>query len=134
MEGISNNSCAFYFTEWANGGSVEVDWNTVGKPSTKNEDEHSTTSVLKNVMRKVSSNRSFAKDDASGEISHPSVSEPLTPEKYVTETIANHIGFGENLLEIVYPGKYKIDQVQKRYISLSKPLMSMKSRVIRHIY
>ena len=33
------------------------------------------------------------------------VDEPLTPEKFVTDTVGNHIGFGENLLEIVYPGK-----------------------------
>ncbi len=32
------------------------------------------------------------------------VDEPLTPEKFVTDTVGNHIGFGENLLEIVYPG------------------------------
>ena len=31
-----------------------------------------------------------------------------TKDGFVTESVAMHIGFGENLLEIVYPGKRQV--------------------------
>ena len=73
----------------------------VGKPSSKNKDAR--TNVFKTVLNKVSRNISVLDDDTNDEISRIYASEPITPEKYVTKTIASHIGFGENLLEIVYP-------------------------------
>ena len=92
--------------------------------------------MLRNVMRKVSSTKDVL-DDINDEVYEMSTTqmpaEPQTPVKYVTDNIANHIGFGENLLEIVYPGA---SLNANSYISMSINLMvpQMFSSVARHIH
>jgi hypothetical protein len=98
---------------------VCVDWNKVGKPSRRhshhnenscNESRGTTLrQSMMNILRKVKSQDFSVTEDPPEEIkspvSNPWADEPLTPEKFVTDTVYNHIGFGENLLEIVYPGE-----------------------------
>eukprot|EP00551_Chaetoceros_affinis_P007768 CAMPEP_0203671310 /NCGR_PEP_ID=MMETSP0090-20130426/7133_1 /ASSEMBLY_ACC=CAM_ASM_001088 /TAXON_ID=426623 /ORGANISM="Chaetoceros affinis, Strain CCMP159" /LENGTH=1131 /DNA_ID=CAMNT_0050536351 /DNA_START=81 /DNA_END=3473 /DNA_ORIENTATION=+ len=100
--------------EWANGASVELDWNKVGKPSKHgsyiNEGDQVTT--LQSMMKKL---RGLSSKEIDTSIDSDTTKDnkmigsnhlldgPLTPEKFVTPTVGNHIGFGENLLEIVYP-------------------------------
>ena len=98
--------------EWANGASVDVDWNKIGKVAKRytrvNEsryDDNQSRNLRQNMMN-ILSKVSSKYTGKESEINIPSwTDEPLTPEKFVTETIDNHISFGENLLEIVYPGK-----------------------------
>lgn len=98
--------------EWANGASVAlcVDWNKVGNQlNQSNMDKIDRRAKLRDTMRNILSKvKSVDSDEESGihadVTDTPWSGEPLSPEKFVTEAIGNHIGFGENLLEIVYPG------------------------------
>ena len=87
-------------------------------------------------MRKVSSTKGLL-DDINDEVYEMSTTqipaEPQTPEKYVTDNIANHIGFGENLLEIVYPGA-SLNANPCNFMSLFLMVLQMFSSVARHIH
>lgn len=102
------------FLEWANGASTEfsIDWNKVGKPVKKhrqndNESRVSLREGMKNMLQKMSSKDSEDSFDGSMNISDSKqwVNYPISPEKFVTARISNHIALGENLLEIVYQGE-----------------------------
>lgn len=106
--------------KWANGASVELNWNSLQKTNlgesrnyVLDEDAISGVSSKRAIMlrRRISryiENRLGNKDEGMKEkkINAAEIlGDTPTKERFVTETVANQIGFGENLLEIVYPGK-----------------------------
>ena len=112
-------------SEWANGATVEVDWNKLEKPSWRgirnktsfsvndgsraSEDVASSDSGrFRNAMMRLISRRQTTLDEEEKKYTLEAPtweSNSPTKDGYVTESIAMHIGFGENLLEVVYPGK-----------------------------
>lgn len=108
-------------TDWANGAPTNIDWNILGSKSTsrtnffKSKEEHDAEDTLsrhirKNVMGLIGRYKTAnddKMDDVLKSVKEVTVSEKeLTKENYVTENVAEQIGFGENLLEVVYPGKF----------------------------
>ncbi len=62
---------------------------------------------MKNMLQKMSSKDSEDSFDENMNVTDNKrlVSYPISPDKFVTARISNHIAFGENLLEIVYQGE-----------------------------
>ena len=107
--------------EWANGASAELNWNKLAKKSWISRSPSSGLSNLQDsigagvkaraIRNKVSSfiaRRKRAAEEGGGE-NKINAAEMLgdapVKELFVTRAIADQIGFGENLLELVYPGK-----------------------------
>jgi pentatricopeptide repeat protein len=111
----------FDLPEWANGASAELDWNRLEGQSgsrynnSSNNDEEDAAAVPPGTKaRKIGKNISKfikrrIKTEETKEEKKVNAAEMLgdapIEERYVTEAIANQIGFGENLLELVYPGE-----------------------------
>lgn len=104
--------------EWANNASIDmfVDWNKIRNiPKENNLSDNSYRNShrarfqqgLKSILSKVSSRDSDDSfhDDFDLSDKNQWTDEAMSPIKFVTDSIDNHIGFGENLLELVYPGK-----------------------------
>ena len=114
------------FKEWANGATVDVDWNKLQKrgwkfpasmrrgnstetgSSARSEDDNgsqSTRSFMGSVKSIISGRRSPAthKKVEIDNWEDPYDEENIV-EKYVTDSVLRQINFGENLLEILYPG------------------------------
>lgn len=106
--------------KWANGASIELNWNNLQKKSlgvprncAPGEDpigavSSTRTNMIRRRISRYIESRLSNKDE---EIEEKKINaaeilgDAPTKERFVTETVANQIGFGENLLEIVYPGK-----------------------------
>jgi hypothetical protein len=106
--------------EWANGASAELDWNRLegrieSKNSNGNQDDKGDTGRKPGTARKIGKNitnfikRRIKTDEIKEEKEKINAAQMLgdapVEERFVTEIVANQIGFGENLLELVYPGK-----------------------------
>jgi pentatricopeptide repeat protein len=105
--------------KWANGASVELNWNNLQKKplgiSRKQIDEEDPltagNSTRANTFRQRISKYIENRLNKDEEVKEKKVNaaeilgDAPTKDRFVTETVANQIGFGENLLEIVYPGK-----------------------------
>lgn len=105
--------------EWANGASAELDWNRLEgqsgsryNNSSNNDEEDAAVVPPGTKARKIGKNISKfikrrIKTEETKEEKKVNAAEMLgdapIEERYVTEAIANQIGFGENLLELVYP-------------------------------
>lgn len=114
----SNSS---HIPQWANGASAELDWNRLEnkafKMGTRNQDSeedpvngvYSRAGKLKNSLSRYIYNRLNSQDEEGEKEQKVNVAEIIgdtptpTKERFVSEVVANQIGFGENLLEIVYP-------------------------------
>jgi len=124
---VSNKNKA-NLPEWANGASVEVDWNKLQKRSwrlplggrtsntyndgnSRSDDDSASQSrsfmdgVKSIISRKKNSQWSVKAQtsDATNSWDDPYCNEPPIEERYVTDSVLRQITFGENLLEILYP-------------------------------
>jgi len=111
--------------EWANGASAELDWNKLegrtswlkSRSSNGNGDSESDDSTtpgssgravrmrrrLSRYIEKRRQTNEKAEEKKEKENAAAILGELPVKEMYVTEAIANQIGFGENLLELIYP-------------------------------
>lgn len=119
------NTAKLDLPEWANGATVDVDWNKLQKrgwkfpasmrrgnstetgSSARSEDDNgsqSTRSFMGSVKSIISGRRSPAthKKVEIDNWEDPYDEENIV-EKYVTDSVLRQINFGENLLEILYP-------------------------------
>jgi pentatricopeptide repeat protein len=105
-----------HIPEWANGASAELDWNRLenkylrNNPDSESDPANGATRAekLKKKLTRYIEARRTTQDDVE-EKKNTNAAEILgespTKDRFVTEIVANQIGFGENLLELVYPGK-----------------------------
>ncbi len=106
--------------EWANEASAELDWNKLERRSgsnhaNSNADNDDDSGGQPGTARKIGSNisnfirRRIRTEESKEEQNKINPAQLLgdapMEERYVTEIVENQIGFGENLLELVYPGK-----------------------------
>lgn len=106
--------------DWTNGAPTNIDWNILGSSKAKinffkSEEKYDAEGTLANNIRKnvlgLIERYKTGKDDKMDAVMK-SVNEVTirdkehSKENYVTENVAQQIGFGENLLEVVYPGKF----------------------------
>lgn len=105
--------------EWANGASAELDWNRLQGQSkvsgSQDEEDEAATARPRTASRIGSSISNFVRRRRKIEVNLEKkidaarmLGDAPEEEKYVTEGVANQIGFGENLLELVYPGRLKM--------------------------
>eukprot|EP00804_Cyclotella_cryptica_P013105 CCRYP_002372-RA/>CCRYP_002372-RA protein AED:0.02 eAED:0.02 QI:172/1/1/1/0.66/0.75/4/39/1339 len=104
-------ACFILFLEWANGASMDMDWNTLKvkkrtyidivkeKMGASEENRSGDTHPmgLRNTF-----NRIMARNNAKVEATK-GISQQKYTEQYVTDQVLRQIILGENLLEIVYP-------------------------------
>lgn len=103
--------------DWTNGAPTNIDWNILGSSKAKinffkSEEKYDAEGTLANNIRKnvlgLIERYKTGKDDKMDAVMK-SVNEVTirdkehSKENYVTENVAQQIGFGENLLEVVYP-------------------------------
>lgn len=104
--------------KWANGASVELNWNSLSKrnfglSSNKAVDEDPAGTMSSRganmIRRRISRYRESRLSNKDDDVKEKRINaaeilgDAPTKERFVTETVANQIGFGENLLEIIYP-------------------------------
>ncbi len=106
--------------EWANGASAALNWNKLAKKSWVSRDGSSPATIdastamaravaIRNRVTKFIANRRSRGNESDDPAKKINAAELLgdagTKEKFVTRAVADQICFGENLLELVYPGK-----------------------------
>ena len=116
--------CSFFActtVEWANGASAALNWNKLARKSWVNRDSNGSgtldaakareraNAIRKKVSKFIARRRrgsGYGGDDPAEKINAAELlGDAPVKEKFVTKAVADQIGFGENLLEIVYPGK-----------------------------
>ena len=108
-----------HIPQWANGASAELDWNRLENKAFKmgNQDSeedpangvYSRAGKMRKRLNRYIDNRRQAQQEEGETEQKVNAAQILgdtpTKERFVTEIVANQIGFGEILLEIVYPGE-----------------------------
>lgn len=106
-----------HIPQWANGASAELDWNRLENKAFKmgNQDSeedpangvYSRAGKMRKRLNRYIDNRRQAQQEEGETEQKVNAAQILgdtpTKERFVTEIVANQIGFGEILLEIVYP-------------------------------